>query len=264
MNAEKVYAYKDMTVHYSVAGVPKRGAILFLHPAFADSRVFEKQVAFFQEEYLVITVDMPGHGGSRLRREQVDTGHMPDIAAGICRECGVSKVHLVGVSLGSLVVQGIAHVWPQLAASVTVVGGYSIHKDNGDILKAQKREILKWLWQMAVSFEALKRRMVLLSAATEEGQAVLAECVNGFTRRSFRGMGGMNRLFVKRDEPMAYPLLIITGEKDTPLALEAGRRLAALEPLATHKIIDNAGHCANIDEPEAFNAILAGFLARLE
>ncbi len=263
MNTEKTYAYKDMTIRYTVAGAPKRGAILFLHPAFADSRVFEKQAAFFQGDYLVITADMPGHGGSPLRREQVDTGHMPDIAAGILKECGVSKAHLVGVSLGSLVAQGVAQVYPALAASVTVVGGYSIHKDNEDTLRAQKKEILKWLWQMVVSFEALKRRMVLSSAASEEGRAVLAESVSGFTRRSFRGMGGMNRLFVRRDEPVEYPLLIITGGKDMPLALEAGRRLAAMEPSATHKIIDNAGHCANIDEPEAFNAILSAFLSGL-
>ncbi len=264
MTEEKTWAYKDMQVAYTIAGKPSAEAIVFLHPAFADRSVFQYQTAYFQKDYFVITVDMTGHGQSQLNQKQVDMGDMPDIIKGVCDASGVTRAHLVGVSLGSLVAQAVAQAYPELAASVTIVGGYSIHKDNQSILKAQKKEILRWTWRMLVSIEALKQDIVTKSASSEEGQAILKASVSAFTRRSSRGMAGMRRLFIERETPVPYPLLIVVGESDMPLIREAGERLKALEPGSQFKLIQGAGHCANIDNPMAFNAVLEAFLAQLK
>jgi pimeloyl-ACP methyl ester carboxylesterase len=61
------------------------------------------------------------------------------------------------------------------------------------------------------------------------------------------------------------PSLIIVGENDTPF-LAASDYMAAKIPGAKKVVIPNAGHAANIDNPEAFNEALSAFLksARLE
>ena len=264
MTEAKTLAYKDMQVAYTLGGRPNGETIVFFHPAFADQTVFASQRAHFEPNYRVITLDMVAHGQSQLHREHVDMGDMPDIVKAICADCGVAKAHLVGVSLGSLVAQGVAYMHPELAASVTVVGGYSIHKANADVLKAQKKEILRWVWRMLIAFDALKKDLVLKSASTIQGREILARSIDSFSRRSFRGMGGMNRFFVSSDTPVCYPLLIVVGEYDLPLTLEAGRRLAELEPSSRFEYVAGAGHCVNIDNPSVFNAVLASFLAELK
>jgi pimeloyl-ACP methyl ester carboxylesterase len=55
------------------------------------------------------------------------------------------------------------------------------------------------------------------------------------------------------------PSLVVVGADDTPF-LAASSYMAAKIPGAKLVTIPNAGHAANIDQPEAFNAAVLGFL----
>ena len=58
---------------------------------------------------------------------------------------------------------------------------------------------------------------------------------------------------------IAVPALVVVGANDTPF-LAAADYMAAKIPGARKAVIDDAGHAANIDQPEAFNDALLGFL----
>ena len=58
------------------------------------------------------------------------------------------------------------------------------------------------------------------------------------------------------------PAIVIVGSEDTPF-LAASDYMATKIPGATKVVIDGAGHAANIDKPEAFNAALMEFLKAL-
>ncbi|HEX2817809.1 MAG TPA: alpha/beta fold hydrolase, partial [Phenylobacterium sp.] len=58
---------------------------------------------------------------------------------------------------------------------------------------------------------------------------------------------------------VAVPSLIVVGADDTPF-LAASDYMAAKIPGARKVVIEGAGHSANIDQPEAFNAALLDFL----
>jgi pimeloyl-ACP methyl ester carboxylesterase len=55
------------------------------------------------------------------------------------------------------------------------------------------------------------------------------------------------------------PSLVVVGADDTPF-LAASDYMAAKIPGAKKVVIEGAGHSANIDQPEAFNAALVAFL----
>jgi pimeloyl-ACP methyl ester carboxylesterase len=264
MIQQKVFSYKDMEVYYWTAGSPEKQAIVFLHPAFGDHTMFKHQMAHFEADYYMIAVDMVAHGKSQPHRDRVDMGCMPDIITGILDACGVKRAHLVGVSLGSLVAQATAYAHPERAASVTIVGGYSIHKDNAHIKKAQRKEMMRWVLYMLTSMDKFKAHVVSVSIKSDEGKALFTQAISSFTRKSFMYMGGMERFFVDADSPVPYPLLIMCGEHDTPLALDAAQRLNALEPGSELIIVKDAGHCANVDNPSVFNEALEAFLAKAQ
>lgn len=58
------------------------------------------------------------------------------------------------------------------------------------------------------------------------------------------------------------PVLIVLGAEDTPF-LGAADYMEKKIPNATKLVIPNAGHVSNIDQPEAFNAVVSTFLAGL-
>ena len=58
------------------------------------------------------------------------------------------------------------------------------------------------------------------------------------------------------------PTLVLAGERDTPF-LAGTDYMAAKIPNAGKVVLRDAGHTANVDNPEAFNAAVSGFLAGL-
>jgi pimeloyl-ACP methyl ester carboxylesterase len=61
---------------------------------------------------------------------------------------------------------------------------------------------------------------------------------------------------------IAVPTLIIVGDRDTPF-LAPCEYMAKKIPGARLEVIAGAGHSSNLDQPEAFNRVLADFLDSL-
>ena len=59
------------------------------------------------------------------------------------------------------------------------------------------------------------------------------------------------------------PVLVLVGAEDQEF-LGAADYMARKIPDVRKKIIDHAGHAANLDQPEVFNALLISFLEQLE
>ena len=59
------------------------------------------------------------------------------------------------------------------------------------------------------------------------------------------------------------PALVIGAEQDQAIPLEQSRLLAAGIADAQLAILPGGGHLVNLEQPDAFNAVLLGFLAGL-
>ncbi|MCX7791855.1 MAG: alpha/beta fold hydrolase [Chloroflexaceae bacterium] len=145
------------TLWYDTQGNPTNPALVFLHPAFGDHTCFHHQVEPFASDYHVIALDLLGHGRSQVRSGNVTVERTADLLAEILPAEGHTWAHLVGVSLGSLIAQHFAHRFPDMARTITVVGGYSIFGDNSAIVKAQRSEMFKWLFLMLFSMDRFRR-----------------------------------------------------------------------------------------------------------
>ena len=86
------------------------------------------------------------------------------------------------------------------------------------------------------------------------------ESAKHFTRKSFTVMSGLDRLIANRSIQMNYPLLILSGEKDNELALKMAKQWHEEEQMSKLFIIENAGHCANMDNAEEFNNVVMNFI----
>ena len=73
-------------------------------------------------------------------------------------------------------------------------------------------------------------------------------------------MQGFRNIIKNRDGYKApYPMLILVGEYDIELALRISKKWHEESECAEFQIIENAGHCANLDQPEEFNRIVTRF-----
>ncbi|MBI9051732.1 MAG: alpha/beta hydrolase [Anaerolineaceae bacterium] len=252
--------YHGYEVAYRIAGNPANPCVVCLHPAFGDGCVFEDQFVALQERYFLITLDMLGHGQTQPEKTNDMLDETVEHVRLILDHYQVQQAHLLGVSLGSLVVQGFAHRYGARTASVTAVGGYSIHKHNKALQKAQNKAIGSWILKLLFNMDGFRQYIAREATYSEAAYQRMYSYTQAYTRKSLKYMPGMGKLFVDMDALVDYPLLIVYGEHDLQIALDHGQEWVKLEPKARLEIIKGAGHCANMEMPQAFNAVFEAFI----
>jgi pimeloyl-ACP methyl ester carboxylesterase len=170
------------------------------------------------------------------------------------------NIHIVGVSVGSLLAQDFALKNPEKVLSLTALGGYNTNKEQTEVAKSQGKEMFKWLFKMIFSMDAFRRYTGNVSAINEVEQVRFYESAKHFTRKSFTVMSGLDKLIANRNVQRNFPLLILSGEKDNELALKMAKQWHEEEPNSEMFIIEKAGHCANMDNAEEFNNIVMNFI----
>lgn len=257
----KTISIQGTEIHYFSNDKQDAESILFLHPAFSDHSCFDNQIDFFAKHFNVITVDLLGHGLSSVgkSKDKIDQSakHLNQI---LIKE-NIKKIHIVGVSMGSLLAQDFAAKFPLKTLSVTALGGYDINHIYPEINKAQRKEMSKWLFKVLFSMDAFRRYAASVSAINEHEQTNFYNSTKGFTRKSFMAMSALGNIIAERESIIrSYPLLILSGESDNELALQVARKWHDKETGSQFYVIKNAGHCANMDNPMEFNKIVFDFI----
>ncbi|MCJ7802789.1 MAG: alpha/beta hydrolase [Candidatus Marinimicrobia bacterium] len=262
---QKELKQNGYSIFYYSTGDKENELIVFLHPAFADHRCFDKQIDYFAKEFRVVTIDMLGHGLSKVgkAKDKIDfTIHHIDT---ILKNEGYSKAHFVGVSMGTLIAQYYSLHNPDKVQSMTILGGYDINADNKEISKAQRSENIKWVFKALFSMNSFRRYVSSVSVSNPVEQARFYEMASLFTRKSFTCMSGLGNILKQRDNiARNYPLLILSGDKDIELAKKMSKRWHDSEPTSKFHMIENAGHCANMDNADEFNSIVMNFIKKDE
>lgn len=257
----RVLKQEGNDIHYYIRGNKENETIVFLHSAFSDHSCFYKQVDFFSKTYFVITVDLLGHGKSKVFNSKTKIDQTVTHICSILKEESIDRAHFVGVSMGALLAQYMALENEEMVLSLTLLGGYNINSDNKEILDAQGKEKLKWLFKIIFSMDSFRNYVSSVSVINEEEREHFFMSTKGFTRKSFMIMSGLQKVVKKREFiKYACPVLLLCGEQDNPLALNTAELWHKEDPSVSFHLIANSGHCANIDNPDDFNKIVLDFL----
>lgn len=247
-------------IHYFVSGTLEGDLIILLHPAFSDHTVFDAQIDALAENYRVVAVDLIGHGLSQIRKsdDKIDASakHIVEIME---RE-GYSSAHIMGASMGSLIAQYVGVEYPSRVKSLTVLGGYDINRVNPKLSKAQNSSNIQMMLRAMLSMRSFRKYGSGITAYTTEGKMKFYESMRLYTRKSFLVMRGFMNIIKDRNFTANYPILIMVGEYDVPLALDLARGWHRDLEGSEYVEIDNAGHCANLDNVEQFNNTLLNFI----
>lgn len=252
----------DYNIYYNISGNTNAPTIVFLHPAFSDHRAFNTQIDYFSKDYQVITIDLIGHGLSKALKSNDKIDSSSEHINKILELEGIKKVHLVGVSMGSLVAQYYAYQHPQKIISLTALGGYNIHKENKEVEKAQRSSNLELIIRALFSIKSFRQKASLITCSTKKGQDLFYKSSGLYERKSFLVMQGFQNIIKNRDHfKNEYPVLILTGEFDIPLAQKMALEWHNQLKNSTSHIINGAGHCANMDQPTEFNTLVSTFIS---
>ena len=239
-------------IHYEVHG--KGPALLLTHGFSATGEMWRGQLEALTPDFTVITWGMRGHGRSDYPADQgaySEEATVADMAA-LLDAAGAQSAVIGGLSLGGYMSLAFHRAHPERTRALLIIDTGPGYKNdqaregwNANAVKRAERYEAEGLGD-------LSRASAEVRAASHRDATGLARAARGMlTQRDARVIESLPQI--------AVPAIVIVGENDTPF-LAASDYMAAKIPGAKKAVIPGAGHAANIDNPQAFNAALTGFL----
>lgn len=262
----------DTTIHVESTG--SGPPILFIHEFAGDHRSWEPQVRSFSRRHRCVTYAARGYPPSGVpadpRRYSQDLAVSDAIA--VLDALDIGQAHVVGLSMGGFCALHLALSHPDRVLSATIGGvGYGAATEDRDAFRAECEAI-------AAAFETEGSEAVAPRYSVGPARVQFqnkdprghAEFASMLAEHSAAGSAGTMRGFQK-ERPSLYdftadmagteiPTLIMVGDEDEG-AIEASVWMKRTMPTAGLVMFPKTGHTLNLEEPEMYNRVLAGFLA---
>ncbi len=258
----KQYKLENTPIFYYISDTKHTEWVLFLHAAFVNHTMFQTQIAYFQDKYNVLTLDLIGHGNSTDIRMGDRIEKMSDWIFEILKKEKIKKVHIVGISLGAVLAQDFANRFPESVQSLACFGGYDINRFDAKLQKENRAAQMRMMCKAIFSVKWFAKSNQKISAHTKQAQEDFYKMNIRFPKKSFSVLATLGTLINKYPPTKrSYPLLIGCGEYDIPTQLSAVEMWKKNEPNCETVILKGAGHCVNMDVPQQFNKTLESFWA---
>jgi pimeloyl-ACP methyl ester carboxylesterase len=251
--------------------------IVFVHELHSDYREWEAQVRWFSRFYRCITFNARGYPPSDVPGDPSLYG-LPfvvrDIAA-VVQALGISKAHVVGLSMGAYAALHFGLMYPEMASSLVVagVGSGSPAADRAAWVAECEATARAYLEQGSAAVAEVAGRGPTRLQLLRKNPRAFDEFLSHLREHSAEGkartlVGYQARrpsLQDYKDEfsRLGIPVLLIAGDEDEP-CLETTLWLKRTLPNAGLCIFPNSGHAVNLEEPAAFNRMVGDFLRAVE
>jgi 3-oxoadipate enol-lactonase len=249
----------------------KRPVILLLHGFPLNPGMWSRQKAALEAAgYPVVAPDLRigGEAGEGVLPEPVTMEHMADAAMKALDAAEAEHCIAVGFSMGGYVAFAMLDKYPdRVEALVLVDTRAEADTDEG---KAGRHKLAANV--MANGSQAAADAMLskLFSPKTQQREpALVQEVEHLILDATSQGIASAALGMALRPDrtPMLgsirVPTLVIVGEDDAITPPDVAQKLASAIPNATLTIIPEAGHLANMEQPEAVNQAMLSWLSNI-
>ncbi|SDO82493.1 Pimeloyl-ACP methyl ester carboxylesterase [Streptomyces sp. cf386] len=253
---------------YDIAGLHLERAgtdgplVLCLHGIGSSSAAFAPQLEALGRDFRVLAWDAPGYGKSADPDSALTLDDFADTAAEVIRAHG-GRAHVVGVSWGGVIALRLATRHSDLVDSLTVADstpGSATSPEKAAGMRARVPELAE-LGPRAFA-ERRGPRLVSQDAPYELVQRVV-DTMAGSIRLPGYGHAAESMATTDLRGELARvtaPTLVLCGDQDRITGPEASQVLAGGLRKTAYVIVKDAGHLANQERPEHFNAWLLSHL----
>ena len=250
---------QDIFIEDIGSGTP----LVLVHGFLGSADMWKVQVKFFKEHYRIITPSIPGFGKSQ---ESKSCNSIECMAKSILKSLeakNIQKFHLLGHSMGGMIVQEIAKLAGEKILKLICYGT----GPRGDIPGRfetidQSREKLKidglesTVYRIAKTWFIEEDKSKYFYLCTEAGKKTSIEAAdNGLI--AMKNWSGVDNLKNINNET-----LIIWGDQDKAYNYNQVETLKNNIPNSALKIVCGCSHNVHLEKPDEFNTCVRDFLKK--
>ena len=252
--------------------------LLLLHGMAGSSQTWREVVPQLSKRYRVIAPDLLGHGESAKPRSDYSLGAFAVSLRDLLDELGITRVTVVGQSLGGGVALQFVYQHPDYCRRLVLISSGGLGQDVGwtlRLLSAPGAElILPVIAPPPVIKIGNKLRSWLSSANIHsprgaEMWSAYSSLADPQTRQAFlrtlrsvvdyrgQAVSALNRMHLTSE----LPLMIIWGDQDHIIPVEHGHALDELRPGCRLEVLSGVGHFPHVEKPNDVVDLLDDFIA---
>jgi 3-oxoadipate enol-lactonase len=236
-----------------------------IHGWTLDLEMWEPQVRALRDAFRMLRLDRRGFGLSTgrpaIRQDIADIGSL-------CAHLDIRRVSLLGMSQGVRAAIGFALIAPQMLSCLVLDGppdylGAGAAADDGVPLD-HFRALIRTQGITAFRREWKTHPLVSLRTGDPRMREILRSMIQRYPGNDLMESSSDSGA-PESSSPLASivaPMLVITGDHDLASRTQAAHTLARSVTGAERAVIPAAGHLPNLDNPNAYNAIVRAFLER--
>lgn len=253
-------------------------AVLMTHGIGESLEFWHRQMEALDPSLRLIAWDMPGHGLSDESTDAMDLDGMARVAWRLLDVLGVRQALLVGNSLGAAMSLRMAAQKPDRVRGLLLANSAALGPEVFGAFRVMTLPLLGELMNrpgptaVAQQIKAIVHRP---EAITPEVRAAIGRNVQrpGGVRHFLALLRGLTTLRGQRAvvwqasrailTATTVPVLFVQGREDVVLPMEHSCTAHALTPGSELVVLDHCGHTPQLEQTEAFNALLQDFAQRV-
>lgn len=254
-----------VTLEYTLDGPSGAPVLCFVHGLGAAMAQFRPQTEHFAGAYRVLRLSLRGHGGSSAPIPATSAAYTPRVLAqdlqALLAQLDIEALHYVGNSLGGLVGYELLELGQPRLLSLTTFGTTA---------ELHSSRLTYWTVVATTHLLGVKGLAALIEKTATQDRAVGAQLREMYRHATKDALLHIARHIADYDytptlRRATLPLLLIQGALDKDINTALASTLAALAAAPQGRVVplEQAGHFANMEQPEAFNRILETFLAEI-
>lgn len=252
-----------IAINYTLEGPANGPAVVLSHSLATDLSMWDPTVPVLEDRFRVLRYETRGHGGTDAPKGAYTLEQLADDALALLKALGIERVHWVGLSMGGMIGQTLALKAPQVFASLSLCDTSSrvpaeakaAWQDRIRIAESQGMEPLveptlaRWFTEPFRNRrkDVMDKVAMMIRNTPAAGYAGCCHAISGLD-------------LTDRIHAIKMPTIAIVGEDDPGTPVAAHRVIHERIAGSRLEIIPKAAHLSNMEQPEAFNKALTGFL----
>lgn len=204
----------------------------------------------------VLVPHHPGYGKSERPQWLRSVRDVAVIYQWLLSDLGVERASLIGLGYGGWIAAEMATMAPREFHRLVLVGAMGLKPPGGDILD---QAILSYIDYARAGFHDQQAFARVYGDVTTDQLVEWDICREMSFRIAWKPYM-YNQTLPNLLGGVRAPALVVWGDDDKVVPMSAGERYAALLPQARFEIVQRAGHCVEMEQPEALAALVRPFI----
>jgi 3-oxoadipate enol-lactonase len=253
-----------ISVNYTLEGPANAPVVTMSHSLATGLSMWDPTVPALTGRFRVLRYETRGHGQTEAPKAAYTLDQLADDARALLKSLGIDRTHWVGLSMGGMIGQTLALKAPEIFASLSLCDTSSripaeAKAQWADRIKTAETQGMEPLVEPTLARwftepfrksrkEVIDRVATMIRTTPPAGYAGCCHAISALD-------------LTEKISAIKVPTIAIVGEDDPGTPVAAHKVIHERIAGSKLEILKSAAHLSNMEQPEAFNKALTGFLA---